>query len=99
VADCNKKYEVLLKAHGWGGRRGSGGGTSRTWPKSIQRWMQALQALGALLKKEDRDLQSWKSTSTKLSVVKWNVMIFLSSRREGLVRERVVEKDVVTVSG
>jgi len=30
VADCNKKNEVLLKAHGWGGRRGSGGGTSRT---------------------------------------------------------------------
>jgi len=49
--------------------------------------MQALQELGALLKKEDRDLQSWKSTSTKLSVVKWNVMIFLNSRREGLVRE------------
>jgi len=33
--------EVLLKAHGWGGRRGSGGGTSKKWPKSIPDRMQA----------------------------------------------------------
>jgi len=45
--------------------------------------MQALQELDALLKKEE--IQSWKSTSTKLSVVTWNFMNVSSSRREGLV--------------
>jgi len=28
VADCDKKYETLLRVHGWG--KGAG---SRTWPK------------------------------------------------------------------
>jgi len=87
--------EVLLKAHGWGGRRNSGGVTSRTWLESVPDWMQAFQELDALLKKED--LQNWKSTSTKPSMVKWNFMNVLSSRREGVVREGVVEKDVVIV--
>jgi len=49
------------------------------------------QELDALLKK--KDLQSWKSTSNKPSVVTWNFMNVLSSRREGVVREGVVEKD------
>ena len=32
VADCNKKNEALFRVHGWGVRKGIGGGTSRTWP-------------------------------------------------------------------
>ena len=51
AADCNKKYEVLLRVHGVGGIKGIGLGTSRTWPKSILAWMQALQDLDALLKR------------------------------------------------
>jgi len=65
MANCNKtrKYEALLRVHGWRGSKGIGGGTSRTWPKSIPALMQALQEFDALVKKED--LQSLKSTSTK----------------------------------
>jgi len=59
--------------------------------------MQALQELDALLKKED--IQSKQSTSIKLSVVTWNFMNVLSSRREGPAMEGVVEKDDVTVLG
>jgi len=55
--------------------------------------MQALQGLDALVKREN--LQSFKSTSKKPSVMTWNFMNVLSSRREGLVRGGLVEKDVV----
>jgi len=46
---------ALLEVHGWGhyGGMGSGGGMNRTWPKSISVWMQDLQELDALVKKED----------------------------------------------
>lgn len=71
VFDCDKNYEAFLKVHGWSGRRGSGWCTSSTWPKFIPDWRQALQELDALVTKED--LQSWKSTSTKPSVVIWAV--------------------------
>jgi len=103
MADCNKKFEVLLKAHGWGGRRGSGGGTSRTWRKSIQDWMQALRVW---CPSEKGGLQSWKSTSTEPLVVTWNFIDVLSSKgvqycfpiwRKGVVREGAVEKGVVAV--
>jgi len=89
VFDCDKNYEAFLKVHGWSGRRGSWWCTSSTWPKCIPDWRQALQELDALVTKED--LQSWKSTSTKPSVVIWNFMNVLSSRREGVLREGVVE--------
>jgi len=52
--------------------------------------MQALQQLDALRKQED--LQSWKSTSIKPSVVMWNFTNVLNIRRWGVVREGVVEK-------
>ena len=62
-------------------------------PKSTPDWMQALQELHSLVKKEG--LQSWKSDSTKPSVVTWTFMNTLSSRRAGVVREGGVEKDFV----
>ena len=50
----------------------------------------------ALVKKED--LESCKSTSTKPSVLTWNLILdVLSSRRAEVVREEVVKKDVVSV--
>jgi len=98
---CSAKIEVLSSLQGtWlGWEDDSGGFTSRMRPKSTPDWMQALQESDALDKKED--LQSWKSrsTSTKPFVVTWNFMDVLNRRREGVVREGVVEKDVVTVLG
>ena len=62
-------------------------------PKSTPDWMQALQELDALVKKEG--LQSSKSDSTKPAVVTWTCMNVLSGRRAGVVREGGVEKDFV----
>ena len=91
AADCNKKYEVFLKEHGWGGKRFSRWVTSRTWPKSIPHCLLSRSC------SERVGNPSEKGGPSKLEVnFMPSVNVFsVSSKREGWWRK----KNIVTVLG
>ena len=84
VADCDKKYETLLRVYGWG--KGAGEGISRTWPKcdSIPDvYTRVYTRLHPGLATGGHPCEqggSWKSTSSESSVVTWNIINVLRSR-------------------